>query len=66
MSKNHHHSASKKNRFHKDWRVWAVVLLMLGAMVIYVLSFDERFQFGGKPKPAKPAASGSANGDSAK
>lgn len=40
----HHHDGAhthKKRGFHKDWRVWAVVLLMLATMAMYVISFDE-------------------------
>jgi hypothetical protein len=61
---NYHHNqtnSSRKNGLHKDWRTWVVVLLMLGAMAIYVLSFDERFQFFGA-KPAKPAVNASNSG----
>jgi len=63
--KNHHHNQPHSHRIkglHKDWRVWVVVLLMLGAMAMYVLSFDERFQFG-SAKPAKPATSAPNNGN---
>ena len=28
-------------KFHKDWRVWLGVILMLGAMAMYVLSLDD-------------------------
>ena len=28
-------------KFHKDWRVWLVVGMMLAAMCIYVLTLDE-------------------------
>jgi hypothetical protein len=62
---NHHHDqphTRRKKGLHKDWRTWVVVLLMLAAMAIYVLSFDERFQFG-SAKPAKPAAPASSNGN---
>jgi hypothetical protein len=46
----HHHERSSEHRhnqrganrgLHKDWRTWAVVLLMLAAMGAYVLSLDE-------------------------
>lgn len=30
-----------KKGIHKDWRAWVALLLMLGAMTAYVLSFDE-------------------------
>jgi hypothetical protein len=35
---------------HKDWRTWSVVLLMLGAMAVYVLTLGRV-----KPGPARPA-----------
>ncbi len=49
---NHKHSAphghaqgkggeSSTKKFHKDWRVWLVVGMMLAAMFIYVLTLDE-------------------------
>jgi hypothetical protein len=58
--KHHNHAASKKKGFHKDWRVWSVVVLMLGAMAIYVLSFDERFRIGGSPNSVNPPAAAPA------
>ncbi len=30
-----------KKGIHKDWRTWAVLVLMLIAMMAYVLSMDE-------------------------
>jgi hypothetical protein len=32
-------SGSKK--FHKDWRVWLVIGIMLTAMITYVLTLDD-------------------------
>ncbi|MBN2578212.1 MAG: hypothetical protein JXB10_04405 [Pirellulales bacterium] len=37
----HGHSHPKKYRPHKDWRAWVAVLLMLGAILVYVFSLDE-------------------------
>jgi hypothetical protein len=37
---NQHHHAPKA-AWHKDWRTWVVVGLMLAAMAAYVLSVDE-------------------------
>jgi hypothetical protein len=35
-------NAEKSSRqLHKDWRVWLGVVLMLGAMAMYVLSLDD-------------------------
>jgi hypothetical protein len=32
---------SSERKFHKDWRVWLVVGLMLLAMTMYVLTLDD-------------------------
>ena len=32
---------SESWKFHKDWRVWIAVILMLIAMFTYVLTLDE-------------------------
>jgi hypothetical protein len=51
MSKHSHHHGSDHNhlhhdhvpywkRAHTDWRFWVGVLLMFGAMMVYVLSDD--------------------------
>ncbi|MDO9542441.1 MAG: hypothetical protein Q7J98_08980 [Kiritimatiellia bacterium] len=37
----HNHSKESGRKLHKDWRVWLVVILMLGAMASYVLTLDE-------------------------
>lgn len=45
--KQHKHNAehqqhhSPKSAWHKDWRTWVVVGLMLAAMAVYVFSVDE-------------------------
>ena len=44
--------------FHKDWRLWVVVGLMLLAMLTYVMTMDEAVQPGGKVQEAAPAATG--------
>ncbi len=28
-------------KLHKDWRVWLALLLMLGAILMYVLTLDD-------------------------
>lgn len=46
-----------KQGLHTDWRLWGIVALMLGAMLIYVLSDDEAIQPGDpNPVPAVPAS----------
>ena len=38
-----HHGHNNKigRKWHRDWRVWVVAILMLLAMVAYVLTLDE-------------------------
>jgi hypothetical protein len=50
----HQKHASAGWRPHRDWRVWAVAL-MLVAMATYVLTLNESFWPGGDA-PAVPAA----------
>jgi hypothetical protein len=45
----------KDRALHKDWRTWAVVLLMVGAMVIYVLTLDDSVMPAGRRAPAAAA-----------
>jgi len=53
----HHSSGHRKNQgLHKDWRLWVAVVLMLGAMAMYVLSDDESIQPGGEVAPPVDAA----------
>ena len=33
-------------RAHRDWRFWAVVLLMFAAIAMYVISENESLRFG--------------------
>jgi hypothetical protein len=49
----HHDGKPKSN---KNWIVVAAVILMLGAMLIYVLSDDEAIQPGGPPEGAIESA----------
>lgn len=37
----HQHHHPPKSAWHKDWRTWVVVGLMLAAMLVYVFSVDE-------------------------
>ncbi len=34
-------SKSGSNKFHKDWRVWVAVGMMLTAILIYVVTLDD-------------------------
>jgi hypothetical protein len=53
-----HHESPKYAGLHKDWRAWAVVVLMLIGMAGYILSFDESETPGGKSDGLEvPAAS---------
>lgn len=55
----HHHEHKPKRGWHRNWRVWAVVGLMLAAMFAYVLSDDESLPVGGgRPQQPMPAAAG--------
>ena len=55
-----HHQAPSRRKLYHDWRLWLVVGLMLAAMLIYVLSDNERFGLRGgtrhisPPVPAMP------------
>jgi hypothetical protein len=52
-----HHHPKPKSQFHKDWKTWVVVGLMLAAMAMYVMSDDESIQPGSDTLgPAVPAA----------
>ena len=45
-----------KKKLHRDWRMWAIVGLMLLAMAIYLLTLDERIVPGAAPAGTPPAA----------
>jgi hypothetical protein len=49
----HDHHAPKKG-IHRDWRFWAVVL-MIAAMVIYVVTMNEAIEPGGQIQQEVPA-----------
>jgi hypothetical protein len=57
-----HHGRSggenPRRQFHKDWRVWIGVVLILAAMAVYVLTNDERLRPGRAPQQAVPEAPG--------
>jgi len=67
MSHHHHqhsdsHSQTERWKPHKDWRVILAAVVMLIAMIIYVLSLDERL-FPGDPGSRQPPASQSTQGN---
>lgn len=55
-----HHQEPARRKLHHDWRFWLAVGLMVAAMLMYVLSDNERFGRGGgtgklyPPVPALP------------
>jgi hypothetical protein len=52
-----HHQSSSHRKLHHDWRLWLVVGLMLAAMLVYVVSDNERFGLGGGTAKTPPPAS---------
>jgi hypothetical protein len=52
----HNEHSRKEWRWHRDWRTWVVVILMLAAMVGYVLSDNESLQPGKPQQQEMPAA----------
>lgn len=53
----HNHPQHTGGRgLHKDWRAWTVVLIMVAAMAVYVLSFDESIEPGEPEQQEVPAA----------
>jgi hypothetical protein len=40
--KRQHHAAAPGWKWHRDWRIWVMAILMLGAIIIYVLTLDLR------------------------
>ncbi len=56
------HSGKKAARraWHKDWRTWVVIGLMVAAMGMYVLTLDDSVQPGGAAQGDLPAAAAPA------
>jgi len=50
-----HPGKSPKRGIHRDWRLWAVVVLMLAAMGAYVATMDEAILPGGQIEAEVPA-----------
>jgi hypothetical protein len=55
-SHHHHGDAPASKPFHKDWRLWLAVILMLIGMGAYIVSLDESNPPGGPPQQPMPAA----------
>ncbi len=43
-------------RAHRDWRMWVLVILMIGCMGIYLLTGDLRWPLFGPRQPLVPIA----------
>ena len=43
-------------KWHKDWRVWAMVLLMLIALAAYIFPLDGLYALFGSPKGKAPVS----------
>jgi hypothetical protein len=52
----HGHTTHRKRPIHHSLMLWGAVILMLIAMVVYVMSDDERFIPGNDKKEPMPAA----------
>jgi hypothetical protein len=55
----HKHEKPARRGLHRDWRLWAAVVLMLTAMGVYILTLDESIGLGGGGVE-QPAATGDA------
>jgi hypothetical protein len=43
-------------RAHRDWRLWAIVILMLAAMAVYLMTGDLRWPIHAQPQSMVPTA----------
>jgi hypothetical protein len=43
---------------HRDWRLWAVVVLMLALVLVYVMTGNLSMRPGQRPTQPMPAANG--------
>jgi hypothetical protein len=48
------HPTKPRRGLHKDWRTWAVIILMLAAIGTYVLTLDDSIQPGNAAPKAGP------------
>ncbi len=55
-SNRQHHAEPYWKRAHRDWRMWVLVILMIGCMGIYLLTGDLRWPFFGPRQPMVPIA----------
>ncbi len=68
MSKSGHHREGSSSlhpghtpawmRLHHDWRFWAAVILMFGAMIVYLMSDNLAWRPGLRPQAPLPPAVG--------
>ena len=47
---------SAKRQFHKDWRTWLVIALMLAAIGMYVLTLDDSVVPGSRTESSGQAS----------
>jgi hypothetical protein len=45
-------------RAHRDWRLWAIVILMLAAMAVYLMTGDLRWRLQAQPQQPISAPAG--------
>lgn len=61
MSERHHgHEQARGPGIHTDWRTWVAVIVMLGAIGIYVLTLDDSVEVMNETAAEAPASAGSA------
>jgi len=61
MNQRHHgHEQARRPGIHQDWRTWVAVIVMLGAIGIYVLTLDDSVEVSNETAAEAPAAAGSA------
>jgi len=65
MSKTNHHRSGRIAvhtpawmRLHHDWRFWVAVILMFGAMVVYLMSDDLAWRPGVRTQGPPPTTMG--------
>jgi hypothetical protein len=52
----HHHDDKPRRQYHKDWRVWIAVVVLLAALGTYVLTNGEVLRPAPAPQPSAPGA----------